>query len=60
MVLFDVSAALANNQALFLAMLYSSLVDKFSERFERLDLSCIGSALSHKIDATAAQKDKKL
>ena len=36
------------------------IVDEFSERFERIDLSSVGSALPHKIDATAAQKDKNL
>ena len=36
------------------------IVDEFREGFERIDLSCIGSALTHKIDATAAQKDKNL
>jgi hypothetical protein len=36
------------------------IVDEFSERFERIDLSGIGSTLPHKIDATAAQKDKNL
>ena len=36
------------------------IVDEFSEGFERIDLSGIGSALPHKIDATAAQKDENL
>src|SRR5215831_8579344 len=36
------------------------IVDEFRERFEWIDLSGVGSALSHKIDATAAQKDENL
>src|ERR1700756_3980810 len=36
------------------------IVDKFREGFERIDLSGIGSALPHEIDATAAQKDENL
>jgi hypothetical protein len=36
------------------------IVDEFCEGFEWIDLSGIGSALSHKIDATAAQKDEKM
>ena len=34
------------------------IVDEFSERLERIDLSGIGSALPHEIDAAAAQKEK--
>ena len=36
------------------------IVDEFREGFERIDLSGIGSALPHEIDATAAQKDENL
>ena len=36
------------------------VLDEFSERFERINLSGIGTALPHKIDATAAQKDENL
>jgi hypothetical protein len=36
------------------------IVDEFREGFERIDLGRIGSALPHKIDATAAQKHENL